>query len=474
MERLEADICVIGASSAGLSVAAGAAQLGAATVLFEKGEMGGDCLNTGCVPSKSLIASARAAEAIRDAERYGVDARLDRINYARAMDRVHQVIASIAPHDSQKRFERLGVRVVRAEARFTGPDSVEGGGVAVRARRLVIATGSTAAVPPIDGLDTVPYLTNETLFDNSERPDRLLIIGGGPIGVEMAQAHRRLGAQVTVVEAGRLLPREDPEITALLRARLAAEGIEIVEGAKVRAVRKRADGLEATVDKDGERTIAASHILVATGRKRHVDGLDLEKAGIEFGPEGITVDDRLRTTNPKVYAIGDVVAGGPQFTHIAGYHAGIVIRNALFRLPAKVDYRALPWVTFTDPELARIGLIEDEARQQHGNAISVVRSPFAELDRALADGRTDGLIKIVVGKRGAILGVTILGEHAGELIHVWSLAMSQRLGLKAVASAIAPYPTLGEISKKAAGAYYADKLFSPWPRRIVKFLTRFG
>jgi pyruvate/2-oxoglutarate dehydrogenase complex dihydrolipoamide dehydrogenase (E3) component len=474
MERIDADICIIGAGSAGLSVAAGAAQLGARTVLFERAVMGGDCLNTGCVPSKSLIASACAGQAIRDAARYGVDARLDRIDYAGAIARVHDVIAAIAPHDSQERFEGLGVRVVRAQARFTGPDSVEGGGVAVRARRFVVATGSTAAVPPIEGLDTVPYFTNETVFANTERPDHLLIVGGGPIGIEMAQAHRRLGSKVTVVEADRFLPREDPEITALLRDRLAGEGVEIVEGAKVKAVRKVADAVEATVDKDGERTIAVSHVLVAAGRKPQVDGLDLDKAGIEFSRGGIAVDDRLRTANRKIYAIGDVVAGAPQFTHVAGYHAGIVIRNALFRMPAKVDYRSLPWVTFTDPELARIGLTEHEARQKHGSAVSVVRSPFAELDRAQTDGRTDGTIKVVVGRRGSILGVTILGDHAGELIHLWSLAMSQRLGLKAVASAIAPYPTLGEIGKKAASAYYADKLFSPWPRRIVRWLAAFG
>jgi len=473
MQRIDADICVIGAGSAGLSVAAGAAQLGAATVLVERGAMGGDCLNTGCVPSKSLIASARTAHTVGAAARYGVDARLDGIDYATAMARVHQVIASIAPHDSQERFEGLGVRVLRSEARFTAPDTVTANGVTVRARRFVVATGSTATVPPIPGLDTVPYLTNDTIFENTGRPDRLLVVGGGPIGIEMAQAHRRLGSKVTVVEAERFMPREDPEITAILNQRLAEEGIAIVEGAKVEGVRRNGAAIEAIVDKDGEQTIEASHILLAAGRKPQVDGLDLDKAGVEHTPRGITVDDRMRTTNRKIYAIGDV-AGGPQFTHVAGYHAGIVIRNALFRLPAKVDYRALPWVTYTDPELARIGLTEDEARREHGDAVSVVRSSFADLDRARTDGHTEGMIKIVVGKRGAILGATILGDHAGELIHVWSLAMTQRLSLKAIASAIAPYPTLGEISKKAAGSYFADKLFSPWPRRIVRWLAAFG
>lgn len=472
-KRIDADICIIGAGSAGLSVAAGAAQLGVRTVLFERGEMGGDCLNSGCVPSKSLIASARVSHAVGEAAAYGVNARLDGIDYARAMERVHRVIAEIAPHDSQERFEGLGVQVIRSAARFTGPGEVAGDGVTVRARRFVVATGSAAAVPPIAGIDGVPYLTNESIFANTERPDHLLVIGGGPIGIEMAQAHRRLGSRVSIVEAERIMAREDPEITALLRARLVAEGIEIFEGAKVKGVHGNGAAIDVTIDMDGERTLSASHILVATGRKPQVEGLDLEKAGIEYGRKGIVVDDRLRTTNRKIFAIGDI-AGGPQFTHVAGYHAGIVIRNALFRLPAKVDYRALPWVTFTDPELARIGLTEAEAREKYGDSVSVVRSPFAALDRARTDGRIDGTIKIVVGKRGTILGVTILGDHAGELIHVWSLAMSQKLNLKAIASAIAPYPTLGEISKKAAGAHYAEQLFSAWPRRIVRFLAAFG
>lgn len=473
MQRISADICVIGAGSGGLSVAAGAAQLGARTVLFERDEMGGDCLNTGCVPSKSLIASARSARAVGDAALYGVNARFDSINYAAAMHRVHEVIASIAPQDSQERFERLGVHVIRASARFAGPEVVESDGISVRARRFVIATGSRPAVPPIPGLDRVPYLTHETIFDNGEQPDHLLVIGGGPIGAEMAQAHRRLGAKVTVVEADRFMPREDAEITTILRDRLTDEGIQVIEGATVKALQKYGTGISTIVEKDGDQTITASHVLVATGRKPQVEGLDLDKAGVEYGRRGITVDNRLRTTNRKIYAIGDV-AGGPQFTHVAGYHAGIVIRNALFRLPAKVDYRALPWVTYTDPELARIGLTEDEAREKQGDAVTIVRTSFVDVDRAQTDGRTEGTIKIVVGKRGTILGATILGDRAGELIHVWSLAMSQGLSLKAMASAIVPYPTLGEISKKAASLYYAGKLFSPWPRRIVRWLAALG
>ncbi|MCP4380305.1 MAG: FAD-dependent oxidoreductase [Hyphomicrobiales bacterium] len=470
---IQADICVIGAGSGGLSVASGAALLGAKTVLFEGAEMGGDCLNVGCVPSKSLIASARTAYGIRAADAFGIESDLPKIDYCDAMTRVAKVIESIAPHDSQARFEELDVEVLRSEARFTGPAEVTGDNVVVTARAFVIATGSKPSAPPITGLDTVPYFTNENLFSNRTLPQHLLVLGGGPIGIEMAQAHRRLGSNVTVVEMASILPREDPDLVSPLRGLLVAEGIDLIEGARVERVVAAGDGIEATVSGDDPRTITASHLLVAAGRTPQVDKLDLDKAGIASTRQGVTVDGRLRTSNKRVYAIGDV-AGGPQFTHAAGYHAGIVIRNALFWMPAKVDYRALPWVTFTDPELARVGLTEAEAREEHGDSVRTLEVPFADVDRARTDGKTDGLIKVVADKRGQILGATILGDHAGEHIHLWTLAMSQRLSLKAIASMIAPYPTMGEISKRAAMSFYAEKLFSPWPRRIVKFLGRFG
>lgn len=473
MRHLDVDICIIGGGSAGLSVAAGAAQLGARTVLFERRKMGGECLNYGCVPSKALIASARSAEAVRSAPGFGVKADLAGIDFAAAVDRVDRVIATIAPHDSEERFEALGVTVLRSNATFTGPDTVEGDGVTVKARRFVIATGSNPAAPPIDGLDTVPYLTNETIFANRTLPEHLLVVGGGPIGVEMAQAHRRLGARVTVAEADRIMAREDPELTAVIRDRLIAEGIDILEGAKVKRFQISGEAITATIDADGERDLTVSHVLVAAGRKPQIDGLGLEAAGVDHTRAGITVDSRLRTSNRRIFAIGDI-SGGPQFTHVAGYQAGIVIRNALFRLPAKVDYRALPWVTFTDPELARVGLLEAEAREQFGSSVEALTVPFGKIDRAIAEDRTDGLIKLVLGKRGRILGASIVGDHAGELIHLWALAMGQKLGAKAVAGMIAPYPTMGEISKRVAGEYYAKKLFSPWPRRIVRFLGRFG
>lgn len=478
-ERLEVDLCVIGAGSGGLSVAAGASQLGQTVALCERGRMGGDCLNYGCVPSKSVIAASRAATAIREARRFGIRAGEPVTDYAALREHVRGVIAAIEPNDSVERFTGLGVRVIRAHAKFTGPDEVTAGDTVIRARRFVIATGSTPSVPPIPGLARepanggVPFLTNETVFDLDQGPGHLIVIGGGPIGCELAQAHRRLGAQVTVIEAAALLPKDDSELADFVRRRMRRDGIGIFEGAKVVRVEGRAGDLAAIVDRDGaEQRITGTHLLVATGRRATVDGLDLDAAGVKYSPKGIEVDARLRTSNPKIYAIGDA-AGGYQLTHMAGYHAGIVIRNALFRLPAKVDYRAVPWVTFTDPELANVGLTEAEARAR-GEDIRILRWPFHENDRAQAGRETEGMIKVIATRRGHVLGAAIVGPQAGELIQLWCLAIAQRMKLSAIANLVVPYPTLGEISKRAAGTFYMPRLFSPLTRRIVRFLARFG
>jgi len=472
-ERLDVDVCVIGAGSGGLSVAAGASQMGARTVLIERGVMGGDCLNFGCVPSKALLAAGHAAQAIRQSARFGVNGVAPSVDFAKVHDHVHGVIAAIAPNDSVERFRGLGVHVIEAEGRFTGPREVAAGGATIRAKRFVVATGSRAGVPPIEGLDTTPFLTNETVFERTAAPGHLIVIGGGPIGLEMAQAHRRLGARVTVLEMARLLAKDDPELVDILRDRLRAEGIEIREGVRVVKTGRKGNGIAVTIEEDGKAVaIEGSDLLVAAGRTPNVDGLDLEKAGVEYTRQGITTDARLRTTNKRVYALGDV-AGGPQFTHIAGYHAGIAIRNMLFRLPAKVDYRAMPWVTFTAPELAHVGLGEAAAREA-GEDVTILRWPFAENDRAQAERTTDGLIKAVTTKRGRILGASILGAHAGELILPWVLAVGQKMKIGAMAGAIAPYPTLSEVSKRAAGSYYTPKLFSERTRKIVRFLLKFG
>ena len=472
---LDVDLCVIGAGSGGLSVAAGAAQLGASTVLIERHKMGGDCLNTGCVPSKALLAAAKVARGWRSAQAFGVGYAPPRVDFAAVSRHVHEVIAAIAPNDSVERFESLGVKVIKGTGRFVGPREVMVDGTRIRARRFVIATGSSAAVPPIPGLDRVPYFTNETVFEDTELPRHLIIIGGGPIGLEMAQAHQSLGSAVTVLEAARVLPKDDPELVQLLRQHLVAQGIAIRELVKIARVEPEGSSVVAVLEtKDGhEERVAGSHLLIAAGRRPNTAGLDLEKAGIAYGPSGITVDARLRTSNRRVFAIGDV-AGGPQFTHVAGYHAGIVIRNALFRLPAKVDYRSLPRVTFIDPELAHVGLTEEQARATHANDITILRWPYHENDRAQTERTTYGLVKVVTTKSGKILGASILGAHSGELIQVWVVAISQGLNIKALAGMIAPYPTLGEINKRAAGAFFTPKLFSNGTKRLVRFLAHFG
>ena len=471
MSRIIApDLCVIGAGSGGLAVAAGAAQMGAEVVLVERGAMGGDCLNFGCVPSKSLLAAARIADLWRRGTALGIAYAPPQINFAAVGDSVQQVIGAIAPNDSIERFEGLGVRVLRAEARFTGPRTARAGEVEIRPRRFVIATGSQPAIPAIPGLDRVAYLTNESVFANRALPEHLIIIGGGPIGIEMAQAHCRLGARVTVLDVGPLLPRDDPELARCLAERLCGEGIVTHPRVEIAGIER--DGEVIRVRLGSGEEIAGSHLLVAAGRRPTIEALDLAAAGIAATAKGITVDARLRTTNRRAFAVGDV-AGGPQFTHVALYHAGIVIRNALFRIPAKVDYRALPWVTYTDPELAQVGLTEAAARAVE-RAPRVLRWRFAENDRAQTERETQGLVKVVVRSNGRVVGASILGPGAGDLILPWALAISQKLKIGAMANLIVPYPTRGEASKRAAGSYYTPRLFSARTRQLVRLLARFG
>ena len=476
VERLKADLCIIGAGAGGLSIAAGAAQMGAEVVLFEGGAMGGDCLNHGCVPSKALLAAGKALARQRGDSRYGIVSEPGRVDFEAVKAHVQGVIDAIAPMDSVERFEGLGVKVIESYARFTGPRTVEGGDVEVTARRIIVATGSTPMVPPVPGLADGPYLTNETVFGVDTLPEHLIVMGGGPIGIELAQAFRNLGARVTVVEMARIMAKDDGELVDLLRHRLVEDGIEILEGLQAREVTYPVGGgVVVTVgDADGGavREISGSHILVAAGRKATMEGLDLDKAGVTATPKGIVVDAGLRTSNRRVYAVGDV-AGPYQFTHIAGYHAGIVIRSALFRMPAKVDYRAVPWVTYADPELASVGLSEAEARAAHGE-IQVLRWSMEENDRAQAERDTEGMVKVIITPKGRILGAAIIGAHAGEMIQIWCLAIQQKLKIGAVAGVILPYPTLGEASKRAAGSYYTPKLFSDRIRKIVRFLGRFG
>ncbi len=476
MNSTHFDIAVIGAGSAGLSVAAAASQFGEKVVLFERAEMGGDCLNTGCVPSKALLAAGKHAHAFSSGVDFGVAAVKPKVDFSRAMAHVHDVIAGIAPHDSQERFESLGVTVVRHTASFVDAQTLQANGTKYTARRIVIATGSSAGVPPIPGLSDVDYLTNETMFKNTSLPDHLIIIGGGPIGMEMAQAHRRLGAKVTVLEAFTPLGKDDPELTAIVLKHLEEEGIDIRSGAKITAIAKgKSKGsVEITLEgKNGKsERLSGSHLLVAAGRKPNVDGLNLEAAGIQYDRRGITVDKGLRTTNSKVYAIGDV-AGGLQFTHVAGYHAGLVIKSILFRLPVTNETRIIPWVTYTDPELAHIGLTEAQAKDSYPDH-KVLRWQFAENDRARAERKTSGMIKAIVSSKGEILGCSIVAPNAGDLIQIWALAMTSKLKIKAMVDMVAAYPTMSEVSKRAATSYYSDLPSNPMVRRIIGWLKLIG
>lgn len=472
MARIVADVCVIGAGSGGLSVAAGAVRMGASVVLIEGHRMGGDCLNYGCVPSKALLAAARQARAMQAGAAFGVTPVVPEVSFAGAKDHVRSAIETIAPHDSQERFERLGVRVIRAWGRFVSPAEVEAGGDVIAARRFVIATGSSPLVPPIPGLDTVPYLTNETLFDLRERPDHLLVIGGGPIGMEMAQAHRRLGSRVTVIEAQKALGRDDPELAAIVLDRLRDEGVEIAEEAPAEEVAGSAGAIRIRV-RDG-RVFEGSHLLVAAGRKVNLERLALDAGGVAHDARGVKVDAGLRSvSNRRVYAVGDA-AGGLQFTHVAGYHAGVVIRAILFGLPARARTAHIPRATYTDPELAQVGPTEAEARRRHGDRLTVVRWEYRDNDRAVAEGRTTGLVKVmVVGSRP--VGASIAGAQAGELVALWAMAIANRLKMSAVADTVLPYPTLMEVNKRAAGAYFSPRLFdNPWVRRAVRLVQRFG
>ena len=468
------DLVVIGGGAAGLSTAALSAALGLKVALVERAEMGGDCLNWGCVPSKALLAAANAAAAARHAGRFGVKLGEPEIDWPAVRAHVRGAIARIAPVDSEARFRAMGVEVIRASAHFTAPDEIEAGARRITFRRCVIAAGSQAVVPDIPGLGPVPWLTNETIFDLEEKPDHLLILGGGPIGLEMAQAHARLGCRVTVIEAGRIAGRDDPELAEGLRRVLLREGVSLLEGTKLARVEADHPGLVAVLE-DGTR-LGGSHLLLAVGRAPRLRGLDLQAGNVAATPRGIATDAGLRSvSNRRVWAAGDIAdpAGiGPRaFTHVASQHAGVLARRMLFRLPAKVDYAALPRVTYTGPELAQIGMTEAEAREA-GLDPRPYRFPLPETDRAVAEGIEDGLVKLVVSPKGRLLGAGVLGPHAGEMAGMFGLMIGRNLPLSALAGLVLPYPTLAEAAKRAAGDHYAPKLLSAFSKRLVGLLWR--
>ncbi len=463
-------MAVVGAGAAGLSVAAVAAQLGLRVALIERGRMGGDCLNTGCVPSKSLLAAAHAAQDAGDAARFGVRLAAATIDWDAVRAHVRGVIDTIAPADSIERFERLGATVLRGEARFVAPDALAIEGRRIRARRIVLAGGSRPAIPDIPGLRETGFLTHETVFDLPDPPPHLLILGGGAIGLELAQAHAGLGCRVSIVEQGRLAPREDAELVGVVRARLAQQGVSIHENAAVAKVEPGPTLILA----DGAR-LSGSHLLVATGRTPNLDSLDCAAASVPTTPRGVATDAGLRSIgNRRVFAVGDIAdpAGiGPRcLTHAASHHASVVIRRAVFRLPARIDDRAMPRVTYTDPELAQVGMTEADA-QRAGLRTEILRWNMAENDRAQTERRTEGLVKLVV-RRGRVLGAGIVARHAGEMIGAWTLAIARRLPLSAMAGLIVPYPTRAEAAKRAAGSAFAPRLFAARTRGLAALLGR--
>jgi len=475
MAAYDYDLGILGGGAAGLTAAAGSAQFGAKTILVEKAKvLGGDCLHFGCVPSKTLIRTAGVWSLARRAKEFGLPGiGLPPVSLAAVMDRVRSVIDKIQEHDSPERFCKLGAEVRFGSPRFVDDHTVDLDGARLTARAWIVATGSSPSLPPVEGIADVPYWTNETVFSQTKLPDHLLILGGGPIGVEMAQAFRRLGSQVTVVEyADQILGPEDPDIAAILRNRLEAEGDKVLTGTKAIKAASMNSSVHLRVGPakgEGDPwTIDGDVLLVAAGRKPNVEGLELPAAGVAFSSRGIPADRRMRTNVSHIYACGDVNGVFP-FTHVAGYEAGIALSNAVLRLPRKADYTKVPWCTYTDPEVASIGLNAKRAKAA-GVEYRVLTSHFREIDRALAEGETEGKIKVLISPSGALLGCQIAGHHAGELIHEWVAAINGGVKLSTLAGSIHAYPTLAEISKKAAGSYYSEKLFSDRTRKILRFL----
>jgi pyruvate/2-oxoglutarate dehydrogenase complex dihydrolipoamide dehydrogenase (E3) component len=481
-ETIRPDICVIGAAAGGPQVAVQAASFGVRVVLVDPahpGQTGAAAVKAGHLPLSALVAAARRAHAVARSPDLGVQAKSIRIDFGRVRQHVQAVIAARAPNLARERLAGLGVRVIEGAAKFKDAGTLAvAGDIEIAARRFVIATGSSPALPPIAGLDAVPCLTTETAFDLASCPEHLIVIGAGPIGLEFAQAFRRLGAEVTVLDALGPLAQEDPEGVAVVLDQLAREGIRLRRGAVTRVAEEQwptqpqSKLKVALAGADGEETIEGSHLMVAGGRWANVVGLGLDAAGITFDEHGIAVGKGLKTSNRRVYAIGDVT-GEPQPAHVAEHQAALVVRNALFRLPVRFDPEALPRVTFTDPELAQTGMTEAVARARR-HRIRVLRWPYRENDRAHAEGEARGHIKVVTNARGRILGVTVVGADAGELITAWTLAISRGTNIRALAGIVVPYPTLAEIGKWAAATYLMSGLTSPWVRRIIALLRRLG
>ncbi|MBW4492082.1 MAG: mercuric reductase [Oscillatoria princeps RMCB-10] len=465
---VEYDLVIIGGGSGGLVVASAAAQLKAKVALVERHRLGGDCLWFGCVPSKSLIRASRAAYEVKNASSFGINCENIEIDFAKASAHVRGAIGTIEPHDSPARFESLGVEVIFGSGQFTDRQTFEVSGRKLRARAFVIATGSRPKIPQIPGLSEAGYLTNEQVFELQKRPESIAVIGAGPIGCELGQAFSRLGCQVTIIGSReQILPKEDPEATAVVRQQLESEGIGILT--PVRAERVEMAGGKKVICA-GSLRLAVDEILLAAGRVPNVESLNLEAAGVIIAEKGIAVNKKLRTANPRIYACGDVI-GGYQFTHAASYEASVVLKNALFLPVSEVNYRVMPWCTFTEPELARVGMTEREARERYGEDVCVLKQDFAGVDRAVAEAATDGFAKIVVRGNGEILGAHLVGASAGELIGEVVMAMAHKLPVSALTRMTHIYPTLAEVNSKAALLLTKQKYANN--SRLQRFLQTF-
>lgn len=470
---LTPSLCVIGAGPGGLAAATEAARYGASVVLVEHHRIGGESLSYGCIPSKALVAASRRAQAMREARKFGLRPVEPEINHRLVHEHVHGIIADMLPNMSPQRLAGLGVEFIAGTARFRDKSTVVVGDSEIRARRFIIATGSSPAIPPIPGIDNVPYYTNQTIFGINYRMGHLVILGGGQASMELAQAYRRLGSEVTVVEARSPLPEFDAEMSALAVQRLRGEGVRILDKARVERLEPLGQNVQVVFTKDGRSfSIDGTHLLISTGRRPNVEGLNLEAAGVKFDRDGISVSRSMKTSNARIYAIGDVTGGLP-FTHAATYQATIAVRNALFRLPAQSRETGIARAAFVEPELAQVGLTEDEARKIY-ERLRILRWPFQENDRARAERDTEGFVKVVATANGRILGAGAIGPQASEIIQLWSLAMQHGLTIGSMASYAAVYPTLTEINKKAASTYFLPSLTNPMLRRVVGWLERLG
>jgi len=469
-KKTDYDICIIGGGAAGLVTAAGAASLGAKVILIEKYRLGGDCLYTGCVPSKTMIHSAEVAHIVKTSHKFGVTAQLGDITQSTVMKRVADVIKTIEPHDSPERFRAMGVEVVFAEAQFVAEDCVLVDGREITARKFVLATGSRPFIPPISGLENISYHTNETIFDVTETIEHLIVVGSGAIGCEMAQSFARLGAKVTLLSNTGLLPVEDSDMSDVVKQQFISDGIDLHLNVLLKRIEKTDKGVGVEIKgdhHDKSNSIEGSHLLIATGRQSNIENLGLVQAGVKTEHGRLVVDARLRTSNKRIYACGDV-AGPYLFTHMAEHQAGVVLRNTLFHLPAKSQTEGIPWCTFTSPELARVGLSEHDAQQKNIRH-RVYTFPFDEVDRAITDGDTMGMAKIITSPKGKLLGACIVGAHAGELIAEYVLAISQGLNVSALSNTIHIYPTLAHINRRVADQRMKEAL-TPRRKRWIKCL----